>query len=130
MAKPILCDGMAGNTLDRQGWLAYSTNLPTISFQKATSETISGQTVRYANLKTSVRNKALAGYSDYKASAPTLVNSAFPLLNRSQGFNLSFELRITAETQSTNHRAWFSATLLSSDKYGIELGFWTNEIRA
>lgn len=131
MAKLVLYDGMVGNTPDRQGWLAYSTNLPTISFQKATSEiTIGGQTVRYSNLKTSVRNEVLAGYSNYKASSATLVNRAFPLLNRSQGFNLSFQLRINAETHSNNDRAGFSVTLLGSDKYGIELGFWINEIWA
>lgn len=131
MAKLILYDGMLGNTPDRQGWLAYGTIFPLISFQKAASETnINRQTVRYSNLKTSIRAEALSGYSNYQSGSAKLVNNTFPSLNRSQGFNLSFQLRINSETHSTNDRAGFSVTLLGSDKFGIELGFWTNEIWA
>lgn len=95
--------------------------------------TIGSETIRFTNLNTSygtTATTARAGYSNYQAYSPSLKNSSFPVLTRSQGFNLSFRLRINSETHNSNDRAGFSVTLLGSDKWGIELGFWTGEIRA
>jgi Domain of unknown function (DUF4347)/FG-GAP-like repeat len=59
------------------------------------------------------------------------VNSAFPTLDRTQGYTLSFTADLSAEVSANsdrngdglNDRAGFSAIVLSSDKKGIELGF-------
>ena len=70
-----------------------------------------------------------AGYSNYLLPG-LLKNAAFPSLNANVGFELSFSLAVTAESHSSNDRAGFSAIILGSDRKGIELGFWTNEIWA
>ncbi len=70
-----------------------------------------------------------AGYSNYVfPNIPK--NASFPSLNSSLGFELAFSLAVTAENHLSNDRAGFSAIILGSDKKGIELGFWTNEIWA
>lgn len=59
----------------------------------------------------------------------TLKNPDFPVLDRDEGFRLSFELLIRDEDHLTgNPRAGFSVLLLGDDLLGIELGFWENEI--
>lgn len=62
-------------------------------------------------------------------------------LNRNTGFNFRFDLRLLSEsrnssasnntgTDSIDDRAGLSMIVLSSDRRGIELGFWTNRIWA
>ena len=71
-----------------------------------------------------------AGYSNFLVSQQ-LKNSGFPSLNRSAGFELSFDLDVQSENHVLNaNRAGFSVTLLSADLRGIELGFWTDRIQA
>jgi hypothetical protein len=70
-----------------------------------------------------------AGYGSYQPTAQ-LANIAFPTLNRSNGFELSFSLAVSSETHSRNDRAGFSVSLLGSDAKGIELGFWDSRIWA
>lgn len=65
-----------------------------------------------------------AGYSNF------LVPQPFPVLDRSAGFQLSFELQVVSETHNTNNRAGFSVILLDSTSRGIELGFWEDRIWA
>jgi len=72
---------------------------------------------------------ASAGYSNYLLPS-VLKNAAFPTLNSNLGFELTFSLAVTAENHISNDRAGFSAIILGSDRKGIELGFWTNEIWA
>ena len=70
-----------------------------------------------------------AGYSNYFPLVNTLKNSNFPVLDRSLGFSLSFELQVDSEAHSlSNDRAGFSVILLDKDNIGIELGFWEDEI--
>ena len=70
-----------------------------------------------------------AGYSNYLF--PNLLkNAAFPTLNPNLGFELAFSLAVTSENHTSNDRAGFSAIILGSDRKGIELGFWSNEIWA
>lgn len=77
-------------------------------------------------------NKGYAGYSNY---APTIafnlakVNPAFPALDRTTGYTLSFKLAINSESSNAN-RAGFSITLNSEDAKGIELGFKGDRIFA
>lgn len=51
-------------------------------------------------------------------------------MDRAAGFSLLFELQVNSESHASNDRAGFSVILLSEDSFGIELGFWTNEIWA
>ena len=52
-----------------------------------------------------------------------------PSLNRADGFQLTFDLRVISENHgSNNDRAGFSLILLSEDLYGLEIAFWENEI--
>jgi hypothetical protein len=51
-------------------------------------------------------------------------------MDRSTGYTLSFDLRINAETHTSNDRAGVTVIALSSDLQGIELGFWTTEVWA
>jgi hypothetical protein len=71
-------------------------------------------------------NTGYAGYTNYDpvsvVSTFTLLNPAFPKLDRSTGFTLSFNVAVTAETSNPN-RAGFSIIAISSDGAGIELGF-------
>ncbi|MEG4092154.1 DUF4347 domain-containing protein, partial [Microcoleus sp. Pol12B4] len=71
-----------------------------------------------------------AGYTNYKYTptpAPgtfTPVNATFPALNLTNGYSVSFNVAITAETSNSDNRAGFSIIAISSDgQNGIELGF-------
>ena len=71
------------------------------------------------------------GYSNRTpTTSATLVNSAFPSLNRSVGFSLDFRLQVFSESHQQANRAGFSVILLDqgATPRGIELGFWTNSI--
>lgn len=68
------------------------------------------------------------GWSNTFPIINTLVNSSFPVLDRADGFTLSFDLRVITESHANSDRAGFSIILLGSDHLGIELGFWTDEI--
>jgi Ca2+-binding RTX toxin-like protein len=103
-----------------QGWLAFGT-------------AVAGGQVRSEN-GTILDSLAFlgdgAGYSNWTPSGGTLVNGAFPSLDRSLGFSLDVQLRLIDEVHSTSHRAGFSLTLLDQDPTprGIEIGFWSNSI--
>jgi Ca2+-binding RTX toxin-like protein len=122
MAQTVLYNGILGNTPDRQGWLAYGTTF--YPLPSAIQSAFSG----YTNLNSPATGKG--GYSNYKLLSPSVVNAAFPTLSRTNGYSLSFRLRLNSESHSSYDRAGFSITALSSDRQGIELGFWTNEIWA
>lgn len=127
MPQTVLYNGSLGNTPNSQGWLEYGTT----PFSSATQIAQSGYTTLNALTAGS------GGYSNYRQTQATLVNSAFPVLNRTNGYSISFQHRINTESHSSDtngdglaDRAGFSLTALSSDRQGIELGFWTNEIWA
>jgi hypothetical protein len=103
----VLFDGAFGLPAT-QGW----------SFMAAGgSQSLVGGAVQ---LDTSALNTYQAGYS---ISAPIA-------LNHTNGFTLAFTAQVPAEAHANNNRAGFSVILLSDDKHGIELGFWTNTIFA
>ncbi|MEG3863624.1 DUF4347 domain-containing protein, partial [Microcoleus sp. herbarium12] len=74
-----------------------------------------------------------AGYTNYKYTPPSppatpqtfaQLNATFPALNRTNGYSVSFNVAVTAETSNSNDRAGFSIIAISSDgQNGIELGF-------
>ena len=77
----------------------------------------------------------IAGIAGYVANAG--VGSSMTL-NRTQGFELAFNIQILAETHrgadrnrdGIADRAGFSVLILGEDARGIELGFWPNSIWA
>ncbi len=101
-----------------QAWLTYA-GLGGVAQQSNTVDGVRLQT----DLPVS------AGYSNYTIFS-TLKNPSFPSLNPNVGFELAFSLAVTSENHTSNDRAGFSTILLGSDKKGIELGFWVNEIWA
>lgn len=54
----------------------------------------------------------------------------YPLLDRVSGYQVLFTVQIMTETHISPDRAGFSLLVESSDRRGIELGFWANEIWA
>ncbi len=119
MTQTFLYNGAQGGTPDSQGWLDFGATL-----LGGTQTASSGLT----NLDTGL--VGLAGYSNYEQATPTLVNSIFPTLNRTISFSFSFDIKINSESHLLSDRAGFSVIAMASDKKGIELGFWNNEIWA
>ncbi len=117
----VLYDDALPSTPGAQGWLIFGDN----SFGSGASQSlVTGGTRLITNTATS------AGYANRIPILNTLVNAGFPALDRNAGFSLLFELQVNSESHSSNDRAGFSVILLSEDSFGIELGFWTNEIWA
>ncbi|MBS1828638.1 MAG: hypothetical protein JST93_25255 [Acidobacteria bacterium] len=120
-ATTVLYDDGVASLPAAQGWLFFGDN----SFGAGASQTlVPGGTQLVTNGGTS------AGYANRIPFFATLVNAGFPVLDRNVGFSLLFELKVTSESHSSNDRAGFSVILLSEDKFGIELGFWADEIWA
>jgi hypothetical protein len=115
-----LYDGALNTTPNAQGWLAYGS----ADFQNYAS-TSGGQT----QLDTSSASGLQAGFSNHTIFG-SMVNGAFPTLDRTSGFVLSFRVKLSSETHDTLHRAGFSVIAIGSDKKGIELGFWTDQVFA
>jgi hypothetical protein len=118
-AAIVLYNGALGNRPDDQGFtfLAPPSVLPSIS---------GGATI----LNTSSRKNIFAGY--FSKPTPQLV------LDRAIGYTVSFTVQVELEDHAgsdknedgTEDRAGFSMIVLSSDKRGIELGFWKDRIWA
>lgn len=108
-----------GNGLPaNQPWLAYANSGGTTT-----------QTGQTSGVRLVTDLAASAGYSNYTPLG-ILKNGTFPSLNRTNGFELNFNVAVSSENHSTNDRAGFSITLLGSDRRGIELGFWRDQIWA
>ena len=54
----------------------------------------------------------------------------YPPLDRFSGYQVLFTVQVVSETHVNPNRAGFSLLVESSDKRGIELGFWGDEIWA
>ncbi|MBL8177675.1 MAG: hypothetical protein JNK48_23560, partial [Bryobacterales bacterium] len=120
-ATTVLYDDALPSGPGAQGWLIFGDN----SFGTGASQTlVAGGTRLTTNAATS------AGYANRAPFFNTLVNAGFPAMNRTPGYALQFELLVNSETHANANRAGFSVILLSEDLFGIELGFWANEIWA
>jgi hypothetical protein len=118
-APIVLYDGALGTLPDAQGFtfLAVPSVSPTVS---------NGATI----LDTSSDKSTYAGY--FSKPSPQLV------LDRVIGYTVSFTVQVELEDHSGSDknndgiedRAGFSLIVLSSDKHGIELGFWKDRIWA
>ena len=93
------------------------------------------------NLNTTGSNSTYAGYSNYNFGVTfvpsfdifptTLVNPAFPSLDRTNGFTVHLTMQLLSESHSGNpSRAGFSLIALGNDQKGIELGFQDGNIFA
>lgn len=118
-AQTVLFDETAGTLPAAQGWLTY------IVQGSATQTYLTNQGVQLVT-----DNATQAGYFNRNLFTGTLVNPAFPVLQRNPGFAVRFDLTVTSEAHLNNDRAGFSVIALASDGMGIELGFWANEIWA
>ena len=106
----ILYDGSLGGLPNTQGMLYQTSSL------EVTESFANGATT----LDTTAQRSDRAGY--FPVLAPTL--------DRTVGYLVNFTAQVITETHVSNDRAGFSLIVLSSDKQGIELGFWTDEIWA
>ncbi len=105
-----------------QSWLSYASN-------GLLNGGTSTQTQVASGVRLQTDGPVSAGYGSYTPFAQ-LQNAAFPVLNRANGFELSFSLAIAAESHTSNDRAGFSVILLGSDSQGIEVGFWDSQVWA
>ncbi len=77
-------------------------------------------------LDTTPQMSDYAGYFANLLAKPPL----YPPLDRATGYQVLFTIQVMSETHTSPNRAGFSLLVESSDKRGIELAFWTNEIWA
>lgn len=110
VAGQMLFDGELGTLPAAQGW-SYAA-LPGLAQQQQT-----GTAVRLVTTAANVEN---AGYARVVATP----------LDLQTGFSVAFRFRLAAETHARAERAGFSLIVLSHDKRGLELGFWTNLVFA
>ena len=107
----VLYDPSVGTLPNAQNWSYVS--LPIAASLSVTEGA--------AQLNTQALSTILAGFSRV---APTP-------LERTPGFSVQFDLKVVAEDHGSRvDRAGVSVTVLSADKKGIELGFWTDRIWA
>lgn len=116
----LLYDGLSSpfQTPSQQNWLYQATAIGIIPKATATSSGTVLDTGDSAN------------YAGYFNQNPII-------LDRSNGYTVSFRLRVNSESHGTNNnRAGFSVLVISNQRagesqpYGIELGFWLNNIWA
>ncbi len=78
----------------------------------------------YAGYSNRMGTVTPAGTPPFFALTPgAFVNPAFPTLDRTSGFTLSFTIRQNSQTSASPVRAGFSVILLGSDSLGVEIGF-------
>lgn len=109
-------------TLDQQGWTYLHT-----SFSPAPSVTVSssGTTLNSGN------SQNYAGYFIQTSSLKQPFN-----LDRTQGYAVSFNVKINSESHSKDNRSGFNLIVINNQltnetqPYGIEIAFWENSIWA
>ena len=118
-----LYDDSQGNLPGDQPWVGYFA-LGGVATQTANAQGVQLQTDQPVG----------AGYSNHQPTslpfAPALVNNAFPSLDDSVGYSLSFEMQLLSESHFSDDRAGFSVIALGSDGRGIELAFWEDRVFA
>lgn len=114
-----LYDGALHSLPEAQGWI-YGEFPPGMA-----SRGVAGG---LTSLDTTAFGPTMAGYF---SSVPLVgQHPDQPVLNRAQGFTVSFTMQLLAEAHSSADRAGFSVIVTSHDFFGLELGFWTDEIWA
>ena len=126
-------------------WLAYQDSTQFVG-GVATETPLPTGGITLTTGKDSSNRDAYAGYSNYAINysvfppsiSTNLKNPNFPVLDRTQGYILSFAANLTAETHTgsdrnldgKDDRAGFSVLLVGNDQKAIELGFWQDRIFA
>ena len=114
LATTLLYDSTLGTTPDQQ-------NFSYVSFPPGFAQASQIYSAPVTVLDTSSQRTDYAGY--------TVTQTAMPTLDRADGFQLTFALRVISENHDgDNDRAGFSIILLSEDLVGVELAFWEDEI--
>jgi Bacterial pre-peptidase C-terminal domain len=140
----VLYNGTLGTTPNTQNFLDFAS--VTYNGLQSTLGTGGTQTATSNGTTLTTNQAGYAGYSNYRTptvqqiltgQAPTLLNSNFPTLNASNGYSIRFKVKVNSESNTSDvnsdglkDRAGFSVIALSSNKTGVELGFWTDEIWA
>jgi hypothetical protein len=126
-APIVLYDGAKNNRPDQQGWRyleAGGSTTPIFSGGATTLDTSSSKGISAGYFA------AKGGF--FGSSAPV------PALDRAIGYTVSFTVQVELEDHAgsdknndgTDDRAGFSLIVISSDKRGIELGFWADRVWA
>ena len=117
-----LYDNTLAGYPEDQAWLFYGIG------GSHTPTSVGGE--NFINLNSTTNDQI--GYSNYNASIfpPQHKNPSFPIMDRNTGFSIEFDLSLISESHDDKNRAGFSITALSQDVWGIELGFWEDEIWA
>lgn len=115
LSAVTLYDGSAGNLPSDQA-LQYVTNP---FFGAAATQQQLGNGVR---LDTTAATSDQAGYFGF--------HPATPVMDRTVGFTVSFDVRLISESHANNNRAGLSVIALGSDNKGVEIGFWTDKVWA
>lgn len=124
----LLFDGSQSNRPQDQPWMTYVDN-PFLS--PAPAQTVVGGTgVRLDTRGNFDHSEGYFNHDLFLGSFTGLHNPDFPALNPADGFSLTFDLLIHDKDHLSSNRAGFSVILLGMDLYGIELGFWENQIWA
>jgi hypothetical protein len=113
-----LYQGSGTQTPQSQGWL--------YELAPGASVNSSGGTTTF---DTTANNNFEGGYSN-DVPTGTPVNASFPVLNPTTGFSVGLDVQINSEAHTSTNRAGFELIVLGSDKKGVELGFWGNDIWA
>jgi PEP-CTERM motif len=132
LVTTFLYNGSGTQTPQSQGWLSFADNAIFGDGTPVTTSTSGATTLDTtgANNNPTSSSNIEAGYSNYTALG-SMVNGAFPALNPTTGFSVSFDVAINLESHGTDtDRAGFDVIVLGSDKKGVELGFWSNDIWA
>jgi len=110
--RRVLYDGALG-TLPNAQQLAY------VAIGAGATQTLT---------QSSVLLDTMAASSIYAGYGLTDVNP--PVLDRTAGYTITFEVAVMNEAHNNSNRAGFSIIALSNDTRGIELGFWQDSIWA
>ena len=120
----VLYDGTLGTLPEAQGW-----NYLTDPLAGASATHVAGGGVTTLDTTPAVTDSA-----GFFSEVPLLGTNKHPGLGAldrgGDGYTVRFDLRIAAESHSSNDRAGFAVIALSSDKVGLELSFWAGEIWA
>jgi hypothetical protein len=115
-ATTLLYNSSLGTLPSEQNFSFLALN-PQPPFLVLTSQTYSTPVTVFSS------TSQLSEYAGYPVS-----QTVMPTLDRTAGFQLTFDLRVISENHSSNDRAGFSLILLSEDLYGVEMAFWQDEI--
>ena len=115
-AAGVLYDGSLGTVPGAQGWLYLTDPL----FGASAIESLDTGVVV---LDSTPATSDSAGYF-------SSLHPGVGVLDRSVGYRVRFDVEIVSESHVSSHRAGFSVIALSSDKIGIELAFWEDEVWA